>query len=199
VTRVILAHADALRRDAAAEGVAFLSPAEAQRWRSFSRPERREQYRLGRWLLRRALLDQIGGRPQDWRIAAEGPPLARHARGWKAPWLSLSHSGPWFAAALSLWGPVGVDLEQRGQRRPWKELAQHQGWRLDLKRPEASFLRQWTRFEAAYKAPASRRVWSLTGSRYILSLADPGGPGPRFCFLGLSPRIAGLWMDITTR
>jgi 4'-phosphopantetheinyl transferase len=172
VTRVVLAHADALRRDAAAEGVAFLSPAEARRWRSFSRPERREQYRLGRWLLRRALLDQVGGRPQDWRIAAEGPPVAQHVRGWKAPWLSLSHSGPWFAAALSLWGTVGVDLEQRGQQRRWKDLSRHQGWRLDPKRPEESFLRQWTQFEAAYKAPGAKTRAEILETDFVLNLVS---------------------------
>jgi len=178
VTRVLLAHADALRRDAAAEGVAFLSPAEAARWRSFRRPERREQYRLGRWLLRLALLDQVGGRPRDWRLAAEGPPLTRHARGWQAPWLSLSHSGPWFAAALSAWGPVGVDLEQRGQRRSWRDLARHQGWTLRGD-PEQSFLAQWTAFEAGYKAPQARRRMTFSTEHFVLSLADSGS-GPPF-------------------
>jgi 4'-phosphopantetheinyl transferase len=132
-----------------------MGAAERRRWGAFARAARREQYRLGRWLLRLALTEAVGGAPQDWRLNAAGPPAAVHARGWRAPWLSLSHSGPWFAVALEPRGPVGVDIEWRRQHRDWRALAGYQGWRLG-RHPKADFLRRWCAFEAAYKAGQSR-------------------------------------------
>lgn len=194
MTRLYLASIDVLRQQSAASKALFLSPAEFSRWRSFQRPERREQYRLGRWFLRRVLEQARGGRPGDWQISADGAPIANHARGWQAPWLSLSHSGPWFAAAVCDLGPVGVDLEQCGQRRPWRRMAQHLGWRLGAGNPEQVFLRQWTAFEAAYKCPLESRLHAFSARRFLGSLAVPRwSPTPIACF-GMRPPAAWRWI-----
>jgi phosphopantetheinyl transferase len=145
-----------------------------------------------------------GGRPGDWSLNAEGPPLARHPRK-ASPWLSLSHSGPWVVAALAGRPGVGVDLETWGRERNWRALKRlldrwgvaPSGPRTGPAGREAAFLGAWTRYEACYKAQAGRRHplraagWTLAGADWLCQAVGPAEEGLRWACLGAGTALSG--------
>jgi 4'-phosphopantetheinyl transferase len=181
-------------------GSSALSPAERARAARL-KGQRREQYLAGRSLLREACARLGGGRPQDWRLNPEGLPQAA-SPGRRAPWLSLTHSGGFLAAAAS-WRPgLGLDLERLGQPRDWKGLHRLlKRWELPPAKPawplapvESAFLGDWSRYEAAFKAwhsfkaaglqPGAVRAWTLQGKDLILSICSPDGVVPSWAWVG---------------
>ncbi|WKE64004.1 hypothetical protein PVT67_09860 [Gallaecimonas kandeliae] len=102
----------------------------------------RQQQRQGARLLAAWLMGRLLGRkvsPQDIVRLDDGAPSHPEA------FVSLSHSGPWLAAAVAL-APVGIDIEQPKAKRPLGEMAALLGW------PEEGFYGNWCAYEAAVKA-----------------------------------------------
>lgn len=100
------------------------APANAQSWLSASEwrrigtlraAQRRQHYLAGHWLLRLQLARIVGSPVAQWDIVDRRslPPLVS-----ERPELhvSISHSGPWIACGVSE-QPIGIDLEQRRDRR----------------------------------------------------------------------------------
>jgi len=107
------------RREEVPEGDAWLSAFEAERASRMSVPQRRADFRHGRWTAKRAL-DQAFGRqheqaPPRWcvRPADDGAPEAFEAEGAPAPFaLSISHRAGLAAALVTSKGiRPGIDLE----------------------------------------------------------------------------------------
>ncbi len=160
-----------------------LSPEEEARLRGIAAPPRADQYRAGRWLLRR-LAGLAADVPESAvALTAAGPPRARLDGGMRAPFLSLAHSGPWVLGAASE-GPCGVDVEALGARRDWAGLAAHLG--VPGAPDEPGVLRAWTLREARYKAlePSRAAVWRLRGPGYLACLVAAPGARPRLHVFG---------------
>jgi hypothetical protein len=163
---------------------------------------RKEQYLAGRWLLRELCCMAKGGRPDEWTMNAEGPPVAMHPRR-TSPWLSLSHSGEWVVAALAGRPGVGVDLETWGRRRDWTALKRLlDRWGVAPSGPrmagrEAAFLGAWTRYEACYKAqtgPGAQGIsagWTLSSADWLCQAVGPAQEGLRWMSLGQGSALKG--------
>jgi phosphopantetheine--protein transferase-like protein len=130
----------------------------AQSWRQLSD---RERYIAGRTLLRHALSKAVGGKiaPSDWDYCEGqyGKPMI--AAGLPALEFNVSHSGGCVAVAVSMKGPVGIDIECLDPERPpgivYDVLTDGERDRLKkcpAERQQAEFIRIWTVKEACAKA-----------------------------------------------
>ena len=139
--------------EAEAAGTAWLGKEEQRRLATLTAPLRRQQYLAGHWLVRRL----AGGDPEDWVWSAkpgQTPVLDHQGTGLRLH-ASLSHSGPWVAAAIAD-APLGLDLEAPGRPRDWSGLSrfvfsEEERARLDGKRDAAlvsAFFEVWTLKEA---------------------------------------------------
>jgi phosphopantetheinyl transferase len=122
----------------------------------------RVRKKLGASLMRTALAQEtsvdawrwtIGNQPSGQPMIASGPHSASRTK------ISLSHSGPFFAAAASSCDALGVDIEIVRKRR-FREIAEYSNWpsstwdnAADL--PASRFFRLWTLWEATIKATSS--------------------------------------------
>jgi len=110
---------------------------------------------------------------------------------------NLSHSGDWFACAVTAGTPVGVDLEHTGRKNDTARLARRYFTAVELEDIESQpgdarrerFFDYWTLKEAAVKArgdalpPSLRtRVFALRAARgdapQAVSATDTGGVDP---------------------
>jgi 4'-phosphopantetheinyl transferase len=89
----------------------MLDVAASERCRRFRRIERQSQFVLGRALLKQVTFDAP---------MVEQPPLAPKVIGFN---VSLSHSGPWIACAISKDVAIGLDIEQINHTRDICALA----------------------------------------------------------------------------
>jgi 4'-phosphopantetheinyl transferase len=135
-----------------------LSREEHQLWHAIQQPNRRQEYLLGRVLLRRLLAERLHC-PADELVFCTGP----HGKpvlcdeSWQ---FNLSHSGDWLVLALCQAGPLGVDVEMGLRRRQILPLARRfyaaseYAWLLSLpaQEQESAFYRLWSRKEAVLKA-----------------------------------------------
>ena len=134
----------------------WLGPQEMARHACFLRPERQRQFVLGRLLLRQMLGQLLGMAPAA---------VALHAIAGQAPrcpaaprvGLSISHSGPWIACAVSATCAVGLDIEVMDPARDFLALAT-QVFDADACAALAAaedrrraFYRLWSTHEAAIK------------------------------------------------
>jgi phosphopantetheine--protein transferase-like protein len=121
----------------------------------------RERYIAGRTLLRHALSKSVGGRvaPADWdyREGPYGKPTV--ADGLPPLEFNVSHSGGCVAVAVSMKGPVGIDIECIDPEGPpgiiYDVLTDGERDRLKkcpAERQQAEFIRIWTVKEACAKA-----------------------------------------------
>lgn len=101
----------------------WLSPGEAARHASFTRPERRRQFLIGRVLARKALA-AMSGTDAAGIVLEERPGLGPLVAGRKAS-LSISHSGPWVGCAVSADCAIGLDIETIDASRDIQALALH--------------------------------------------------------------------------
>lgn len=142
------------------------TPEEEARYLRMGSTTRAAQYRGGRWLLRRLCSEVSGRSMEEFSLNAEGAPVASCPCGTARPFLSLTHSGDWVAAAAS-YGPVAVDLERRGIQRDWAGL----GKALDIPAPhgEDEILDAWTLREARIKAGAVKGmgVWRFENPDFL--------------------------------
>jgi 4'-phosphopantetheinyl transferase len=100
----------------------WLGPAETQRCQGFVRHERRRQFLIGRILLRQALGQLLNLAPHTVMLderPGQAPCLAGSSVG-----ISISHSGPWVACAVSATSALGLDIEQIDPARDIAALAE---------------------------------------------------------------------------
>lgn len=154
----------------------WLSAAEADRLRQFTRQARQRQFLAGRWLLR-LLLREAGAPDARLGIDARGRPVwpDRPAVG-----LSLSHSGDWIAAAVADQGPLGLDIESTRCPRDIAGLSAFLGLPPDT--DAQGFYRHWTLGEAWLKA--SPQELNLLDVQRLRWCADPQGPAWQACHQG---------------
>ena len=143
-----------------AAGAAWLNDAERVRHERFLRAERRRQFVAGRVLLRMALGELLGVAAHAVAMTerpGNAPALAFPERPGLG--LSISHSGQWVACAVSLTGPVGLDIERIDPARDVLAIAEQafgpeeagQLRALDAAARADAFYRMWCRYEAHIK------------------------------------------------
>lgn len=159
----------ALRRWGESDGqrpAQSLSATEIRRWSRLVRPDDRARFAVGRVLLRDLLSQQKDMDPAEVTFEAVCPRGHRshgplRVMGSAAVNVSISHAGPWVAAAVSRAGAVGIDVESGHQvedltttltRRVLSPAEQ-----VDLEESPRdgrgrSFTRSWVRKEAVAKA-----------------------------------------------
>jgi len=99
-----------------------LSLGEKSRLASFKLPQRRQQYILGRLLLKDLAGTMFGiNNPEILHRAGGAPYLAQNDAEFNC---SLSHSGPYLLAGLSSCGALGIDIEHY-QPRQMSRLVDH--------------------------------------------------------------------------
>lgn len=174
--------------DALAHGKHQLSPAEADRYARFLRPERQWQYLVGRMLLRQAISHATGlsgAAISTIDTPGAGPQLLLLPESVQQPWFSLSHSRHWIACAVSFDGALGLDIEVLDPARDVLALAsvgchplEHSWLRSQSERERSNaFYRLWTLKEALFKlasnAGAQKEMPPLvTGDGALLTHGD---------------------------
>ncbi|MFF8287768.1 4'-phosphopantetheinyl transferase family protein [Streptomyces sp. NPDC016309] len=164
----------------------LLDDRERSRYGAFVRAADRALYLTAHALLRELVAAQLGTAPGEVRFVHEcrhcdrpephGKP--RVAGSSLEP--SLSHSGERVAVALSLAGPVGVDLEEVAEDGRAAELAPvvlapaERAWleRLPAAERTPGFVRYWARKEAVLKATGD----GLTVPPALLTVSAPDAP-----------------------
>lgn len=137
--------------------VPWLSEGEAVRYAGFTRPARQRQFLIGRVLARKAL-GVVSGIDAAMVRLEERPGLGPLVAGLRAS-LSISHSGPWVACAVSTDCAIGLDIETIDAGRDIQALALHafgdEECALLAERPEANRVRDfyvmWSKQEASVK------------------------------------------------
>ncbi|MDQ6677728.1 MAG: 4'-phosphopantetheinyl transferase superfamily protein [Acidobacteriota bacterium] len=143
----------------AAELWQTLSPDEHARAERFRFPHLRDRFRTGRGLLRVLVAQycKADARELAFSYTAMGKPILPTCLDFS---FNVSHSGDLFAAAVSRWGPVGIDIESIRPMHDLQSLARRffalpeytaiEG--LDEAGRPLAFFRCWTRKEAYLKA-----------------------------------------------
>ncbi|NNK63059.1 MAG: 4'-phosphopantetheinyl transferase superfamily protein [Gemmatimonadetes bacterium] len=159
-TRVRVVH----ERDVPAAD-AWLDPVERKTLAGLHVPKRRADWLRGRWAAKRAVAHwaRLGESPSDLarvgiRPAPDGAPEA-FVDDRPGPVLSISHSGPWAAAAVAPRGPLGCDLEEvRPLDDATVDLFFTEAERAEMRREAAGSARDqrtillWSAKESALKA-----------------------------------------------
>ncbi len=159
-TLLWLADTAALGADWFARGAGWLNDAERGRHARFVRAERRRQFVAGRVLLRLALGELLGAEARAVALTerpGNAPALALPEQAGLG--LSISHSGQWVACAVSLAGPVGLDIERIDPARDMLAIAEQAFGpeeagllrSLDVAVRANAFYRMWCRHEAHIK------------------------------------------------
>jgi 4'-phosphopantetheinyl transferase len=110
---------------AVANFAAWLDDEETARHRKFVRRERQRQFVIGRALLRHELGKLLGVSARSIKLTER--PASAPILAWPRVdriGLSISHSGPWVACAVSASTPVGLDIEVIDPTRDVAALAQ---------------------------------------------------------------------------
>ncbi|WP_158592283.1 4'-phosphopantetheinyl transferase family protein [Noviherbaspirillum sedimenti] len=144
-----------------------LSKAEAARYARFKRPQRQQQYLLGRMLLRHAVACATAVAPQDIGTIEQpdSAPLLVLPENEPHPAFSLSHSRHWIACVVGSSPSLGVDIEVIDARRNVLALSEaafdtseHDFIRKHGESERVlAFYRIWTMKEALFK------LWSSAG------------------------------------
>ncbi len=146
----------------AAQLSAWQSPDERARQNRFQQHEDRQRFLIARGLLRVLAARHLGIPPAAVAFAY-GPFGKPHLaeKNSRTPWhFNVSHSGDLVVLAVSHTHEIGVDVERVRAGDDWDDVArtifdstQHAQWsRLPQPERTDTFLRAWTRREAALKA-----------------------------------------------
>jgi len=141
---------------------ALLDEAERERAARFHFERDRHSYIAAHALGRRLLSSWAGGAPQDWRfsVGEHGKPEVVVAEGAPRLRLNLSHTRGLAAAALTVGGDIGIDVEWLDRKAASLDLAQRffapaecaQLARIAPEQAGEAFLDFWTLKEAYVKA-----------------------------------------------
>ena len=168
----------------------WLSASERARWATQTRSPRREQFLLGRALLRLAIAESVGRAPAeiDATEVADRPPTVTVPRG-ATPWFSLSHSHHWIACAVSSASAIGVDVEVLDAKRDvvalseWRFHREEHAWLLQQPERSKAFYRLWTGKEAMVKLRSQLLMSAELGDvRFEVSGAELRAPPPAKCW-----------------
>lgn len=164
--------------DILARYVAWLNPAELERYQCFVRPERQRQFLIGRVLLRLALGNLLNVQAASISLTERSgnAPLLNWPK--PAPGFSLSHSGPWVACAVSAQTALGLDIEVKNAARDLTLLSEQAFDADDIAwihaqpddRRVAAFYGLWSSKEARYKLASSH---NLTSGASCIVLSHP--------------------------
>jgi 4'-phosphopantetheinyl transferase len=175
-------------RDVLAAAERRLSLEDRSRHAGFERETRREQFLLGRALLRSAISRATGVESEAIEIArrADGRPQVA-APGVSPPRFSLSHSGDWVACAVHPVAAIGLDIECMDASRDLAGIAalsfdvDERSWLLRQPALSPAFYQLWTGREALIKLageldpPLSEMQGSLVADGALVAAPAPSG------------------------
>jgi 4'-phosphopantetheinyl transferase len=177
----------------------WLSEGEVARYDAFVRRERQRQFVLGRVLLRRALGELLGVPARTIELTEQPGKAPRLA--WPrcdSAGLSLSHSGPWVACAVSADTALGLDIEVIDSSRDLVALA-GQAFGADQNawlaaRPDScrvrDFYQLWSTQEARIKLGAEAAHTCIMQHPHfaaVLCSAQPLAGEPELRLVDLTP------------
>ncbi|MCB1605709.1 MAG: hypothetical protein KDI71_01855 [Xanthomonadales bacterium] len=173
-TQLRVASVDQMLSRAPADAQSWLAPSEWQRCQRLMAPQRRSHYLAGHWLLRELLAPYRRNPTEPWQII-DRPSLPPTIADRPELFLSLSHSGPWIACAVST-APIGIDLEQR---RPRPALA---GFDQLLRNPDEpadsldldALLQRWVVKEAFIKRDCGSALPERLAELHLHASGEPG-------------------------
>ena len=165
-----------------------LSREDRCRYAGFERSLRREQFLLGRELLRCAMTRAMGVESDAIEIGrrADGRPQVV-APGVSPPRFSLSHSEDWVACAVHPDAAIGLDIESMDASRDLAEIgalafdAEERSWMLRQPILSAAFYQLWTGREALTKLtgeldpPVTATGGSLASNGTLVAAPSPSG------------------------
>ena len=126
-TCVQVVHTSDLTLDFSSDNLDWLTQDELARYQSISSANRKLQFLAGHFLVRKMASRQYGNQMADWIYFIDAGNQRRlECRQPGIPWLyvSLSHSGDWIAAGISL-AFIGIDIETYGKPRDFIGIASH--------------------------------------------------------------------------
>ncbi|MFK0572859.1 4'-phosphopantetheinyl transferase family protein [Endozoicomonas sp.] len=141
------------------ESIKLLSPEELTQLAKITLPKSKARFLAGRSFIKHTLAQYLEIPAGDVRIetATYGKPYQQHQPNL---FFNLSHTGNWFALAISRHGEIGIDIETHKPRKNLSSMAQQvftkaeQRWfkALTGKEQEAMFYSLWSLKEAILKA-----------------------------------------------
>lgn len=161
-SRLAVTNLELLAQDSLVKDLNWLSEAERVRYHSINSASRQKQYLAGHYSIRRIACSMFQCSTSNWDYhqAASNIRFLRSAspEDWPDLHVSISHSGKWLAAAVSL-SPIGIDIEGYGKSRNWLAIARHifsEGEIAHLEACESGELEQyfylyWTMKESSAK------------------------------------------------
>jgi 4'-phosphopantetheinyl transferase len=150
-----------LFRDIDIRDLNWLTDTELARYQSIKMSNRKNQFLVGHYLIRKLASELSGNSFGDWEyfLATKGQrQLKCGLPGTEEFYCSISHSGEWIAAAISP-TPVGIDIETFGKARDFLAIADHvfstaevdQLKECDPKELKQQFYLHWTLKESVAK------------------------------------------------
>lgn len=144
-------------------------------------PAKKPESRLARQILRLMAGKLTGGTMDEWIFSYDPggrPRLLHQLPDISSPNISLSHSGPWVACAISSVAPVGIDIERHRTTRNFPAIAEA-GFGPEERRRSAAgsmsaFYRIWTIREAIAKATGEGLAQATNGLDYAASGPETG-------------------------
>lgn len=140
--------------------IALLSPSEQQRYHDIKLPRRRNEFLLGRAMVREQLCSRYDQQAQSWQIEPNDNGKPEVTAGSIRPNFSISHSKGIVVCTIAECGPLGIDVEYIDSKRDLNTIAAEvfnateQQWfnqkNRSLKRRR--FYQLWTLKEAWAKA-----------------------------------------------
>lgn len=164
---------------------ALLDDHERARFERLKLPRLHQPYLLARALVRCTLSRYMTLEPADWRFVSNdhGKPSIRDPDGRLPPLqFNLSHTDGLLACAVTLDGPIGVDVETVGRRTDVDAVGERffaeREWRELMELPDAAerrtrFFDLWTLKEAYIKARGLGLAIPLRG--FAFSWREPDG------------------------
>lgn len=200
-TRVQVVHKNDPAFELDANDLPWLTADELVRYQSISSLQRKRQFLVGHYLVRQMASRLSGNAVEDWMYCVDANNQRRlkcRVAGLPELYVSLSHSGDWIAAGISL-SPIGIDIETYRKQRDFIAIASHVFSEYETKllktlAPESlnrHFYLYWTlkecvakqygaglKFEVSRahsfvpaKEPADTSIYSWQCPDYVLALA----------------------------
>jgi len=163
--------------------IALLSPPEKQRYHDIKLPRRRNEFLLGRAMVREQLCSRYGQQAQSWQIKPNDNGKPEITAGPIRPNFSISHSKGIVVCTIAERGPLGIDVEYIDPKRDLNTIATEifnateQQWFNQKNRPlkRRRFYQLWTLKEAWAKATGVGIGAILRGADLMQTGAPPQG------------------------
>jgi 4'-phosphopantetheinyl transferase len=139
----------------------WLNAEEVERYHGFVRRQRQRQFLIGRILLRRALANLLGIAAEHISLSEQKNNAPRLNCPEPIPGVSLSHSGPWVACAVSVNTVLGLDIEVIDARRDLVALSEQAF--------DADELAMLSNYNDDTKLNAFYSVWSTKEAQFKLA------------------------------